>query len=349
MIPVTIITGFLGSGKTTLLRHLLTDPAMSRTAVIMNEFGEIGIDHELIETSDESLMQLTTGCLCCKISNDLVLTLQELAQRRADGSIMAFERVVIETSGLADPAPILHALMADAAIVDDYALRGMVTVVDAVNGLRTLEQHEQAVRQLALADRVIISKTDLAQARTHETREKIRALNPTALMLTSDRGEVPASELFGDEWKAQPEGPLLERKEAAAAMLGHSHETAIQSFCMVLEEPVAAATLALFLEAITDNCGPDLLRVKGIVNIAERPSAPAVLHGVQHIFDPIQWLDQWPSENRDTRIVFIGRDLPEVWFRRLFELISFEVADEAATLGNRPGSLPPGSRLTQDA
>ena len=339
MIPVCVITGFLGSGKTTLLRHLLRDPAMGRTAVIMNEFGEIGIDHDLIETSDESFIQLTTGCLCCKVRSDLVLTLADLAARRTAGALPAFDRVVIETSGLADPAPILHALMTDRDVVEVYALGNVVTIVDAVNGLATLDRHRQSLRQAAVADRIVVSKTDLPQAHTAELKARLAAFNPGVNMLTAVYGALGPDALF--ETGAFDPARLLQVRawleaESNAACVGatpHTHEDHIISFCVVREAPVRAVALALLLEALADNCGADLLRVKGLVHVAEQPDRPAVIHGVQHVFHPLIWLDRWPSDDRRTRIVFIVQDIPPSWVRGLLELLDAEVADETARQG----------------
>jgi G3E family GTPase len=337
MIPVSIITGFLGSGKTTLLGRLLRDPAMGRTAVIINEFGEIGLDHELVETSDESFVQLSNGCLCCNVRSDLVLTLSDLAARRAAGTVPPFERVVVETTGLADPAPILHALMTDRDLCGVYALDGVVATVDALTGLATLERHEEALRQAAVADRIVLTKTDLPGAGAAEVGERLAAVNPGARLLTVVRGEVAPSALFDcGPYDASGKHPDVrawladDAVSAAGGAAGHRHLEEVTTFCVVREEPVRAVTLALLLAALAENCGADLWRMKGIVHVAERPGCPAVIHGVQHVYHAPAWLPRWPSDDRRTRIVFIGHGIRESWVRGLIDLIEDEVADETA-------------------
>jgi len=337
MTPVTVITGFLGSGKTTLLARLLRDPGMARTAVVINEFGAIGLDHDLIETSDESFVQLSTGCLCCHVRSDLVLTLGDLAARRAAGTLPPFERVVIETTGLADPAPILHALMTDRALSEVYALDGVVTTVDAVTGHAALEEHDESMRQAAVADRIVLTKTDIAQAGAAELTERLRRLNPGALILPVVRGAVAPAMLFGSGLYR-----LAERHADVTTWLAHEaiagrhdhpharHSHDIASIAVLREEPVHAVTLALFLAALAENCGADLLRVKGIVAVHERPECPAVIHGVQHVYHAPAWLPRWPSADRRTRMVFIGRNLRESWIRSLLELLDAEVGAEIA-------------------
>ena len=331
MIPVSVVTGFLGSGKTTLLRQLLRHPSMGRTAVIVNEFGEIGLDHELVESSDESFVQLSNGCLCCNVRSDLVLTLGDLAARRAAGTVPAFERVVIETTGLADPAPILHALMTDRAVNEVYALDTVMTTVDAVTGLGTLDRYQESVRQAAVADKLVITKSDVATAQPRMLAERLRAINPGASLQEVQHGSIEPDALFGGGlYSASGKGADVQ------AWLGHHshHSSDIQSFCIVRDEPLRAVTLALFLSGLAENCGPDLLRMKGIVNVLEEPERPAVIHGVQHVYHAPVWLERWPSADRRTRMVFIGRHIPEAWVRGLLQLLEDEVADETARREN---------------
>ena len=335
MIPVSVITGFLGSGKTTLLGHLLRDPGMSRTAVIINELGAIGLDHDLIETSDESFVQLSNGCLCCNVRSDLVLTLGDLAARRAAGAVPPFERVVVETTGLADPAPILHALMTDRALLDVYTLDGVVTTVDALTGLATLERHGEALRQAAVADRIVLTKTDVPGAQTEAITERLARVNPGAPVLRVVHGTIAPSALFDSGlYQVAGKHPDVQAwlaQDAVDASSGH-HELRdeITTFCLVRNAAVGGATLALFLSALADNCGSDLLRMKGIVWVAEQPDRPAVIHGVQHVYHAPVWLERWPGDDRRTRMVFIGRQIRESWVRALIDLLDVEVAGESA-------------------
>jgi len=326
VIPVSVLTGFLGSGKTTMLGHLLRQPEFSRTAVIINEFGEIGLDHELIETSEDSIVALTTGCLCCTVRTDLSQTLQDLLRRRDEGSCSRFDRIVIETSGLADPAPILHALMTDPIIAARLTLGSVVTTVDAVNGCATLEREPVSRKQVAVADRIVVSKLDLAE-RVAESAllRQLDALNPAAPTLRATHGCIESTSLFdaafcdrraGDAWLAE-----------AARHAHHDHDTEITSFAVIRTAPIQAIALTLFLEALAEHCGADLLRLKGIVNIAESPHRPAIIHGVQHVFHPPAWLDRWPSADRRSRMVFITRRIPQPWVGVLLDAIAAEVAD----------------------
>ena len=314
MIPVAIVTGFLGSGKSTLISRILRDPVFARTAVIVNEFGEIGLDHELIASSDETLLALTTGCLCCAVRSDLVATLLDLLRRREAGEV-AFDRVLIETSGLADPAPILHALMTDRDIAQAYELGGVVTVVDALHGAATFDRHPEAVRQVALADTLLLSKTDIAtpQAVLHE---RLTLLNPQAAL--------------GNSHDAVPE--LLFTSSSAAPRFDDTptprHSDGISTFVLQRNRPVPALALALLLEALAEHCGSRLLRLKGLVDIEEMPGQPAVIHGVQHVVSAPEFLERWPSDNRTTRIVFIAQGVPRYFPMRLLDAIEQEVREE---------------------
>jgi G3E family GTPase len=343
MIPVAVLTGFLGSGKTTLLNRLLKSPQFARTAVIVNEFGAVGLDHELVETSEESLVALQTGCLCCAVRGDLERTLEDLLRRRDASTVTRFERVVIETSGLADPAPILHALIGDAGLASRLALAGVVTVVDAVNGLATLEAQSEAVKQVAVADRLVVTKTDLLGSTADELMARLAAINPSARLATASFGEVDADRLLDMGLDGGLDGGLDASRVVrdATAWLGlderashgggtgrHRHEREISTFAIVAREPIHAVTLTLLLEVLAEHCGGDLLRMKGIVNVAEWPERPAVIHGVQHVFHPPAWLPAWPSPDRRSRLVFIVRRIPRAWIEALLEALEIEV-DEA--------------------
>jgi len=337
MIPVSVLTGFLGSGKTTLLSRLIRDPAMSRTAVIINEFGAVGLDHDLIETSEESFVRLSNGCLCCNVRSDLTQTLAELAARRAQGTAPPFERVVIETSGLADPAPILHALMTERDLIGVYALDGVITTVDALLGVTTLDQHEESRRQAAVADRIVITKADLDGADADAIRKRLASLNTGAQVIEAVCGAIAPAALFDcgfydvagkhpdvSTWLAHDSGAHDHHDHH------HAHTSDITSFCIVRDAPLHAVTLPLLLSALAENCGADLLRVKGIIHVRENPQRPAVIHGVQHVYHAPVWLPRWPSDDRRTRMVFIGRNLRESWVRALIDLLDAEVAEQAA-------------------
>jgi G3E family GTPase len=323
VIGVLLLTGFLGSGKTTLLRHLLAHPQFSRTAVIINEFGEIGLDHELIETSTDQFVALTTGCLCCKLRSDLVTTLMDMLLRRQQGAVPPFTRVVIETSGLADPAPILQTLMTDANLAGRLALNGLITTVDALNGAGTLEREAISVKQVALADRLILTKSDLAECGSVSLRARLARLNRMAPLLTADHGRIDPDvfEIDASDVNAKWARGLVSDQSD----LHHVHDATIDTCAIVCEEPIHAVTLSLFLEALAEHCGADMLRLKGIVHIAESPQQPAVIQGVQHVFHPLEWLPRWPSEDRRSRIVVIGRRIPRRWIELLLAGIEAEV------------------------
>ncbi len=318
MTPVTVVTGFLGSGKTTLLRHLLKQPALVDTAVIVNELGEVGLDHLLLETSDDQIVQLDTGCLCCAIRGDLARTVEDLLARRDAGTLPPFRRIAIETSGLADPAPILQTLMADGPLAGRIGIDRVVTTVDAVNGAATLDRHPESLKQAAVADRIVLTKTDLADADI--LRARIAGLNPSAETIVAVDGRVDADWLLGGETPAAP------RPWPG----GHAHTEGVESYCILRDAPVSAVGLTLFLEALAENCGADLLRVKGLVHVAESPDRPAVIHGVQHVFHPPVWLDRWPDADRRTRLVFITRDIPRDWVDSLLTLLDTEARQASA-------------------
>ncbi len=335
MIPVSILTGYLGSGKTTLLGRLLRAPAFARTAVIINEFGEIGLDHDLVSASSESLIELTTGCLCCAVRGDLALTLNDLLVRRDRAQVPPFERIVIETSGLADPAPILQLLMTDAGLAERLVLSGVITTVDAVNGLATLDREPEAAKQAAVADRLVVTKADLAGGVPAELAAALQALNPAAPLLTASFGAIDPARLF-DAGLYDPATKILdvvrwlgEASVTTSATDTEPHTRGITTFTIVRGAPIRAVALTLFLETLAEHCGRDLLRMKGIIALAEWPERPAVVHGVQHVFHPPAFLERWPSADLRSRLVFIVRGIPKGWVESLLAAIEEEVAEVA--------------------
>jgi G3E family GTPase len=355
-LPVAVLTGFLGAGKTTLLNLLLADPALANTAVIINEFGEIGLDHLFVEAVDEGIVELASGCLCCTIRGELVDTLHTLVERADSGAVRRPDRVVIETTGLADPAPVLQTIM---RLCEDgrFALGRIVTLVDAVNGAETLAAHREAARQVAVADAVVLSKTDLLD--DGEGRDRvvaaIRALNPGApIHDAAEGGGFGPAELLG------PVG-APDRAALAAGWLDDAppehdhhhvhdvnrHSETIRAFTLVTDAPVSARAFQMFVDLLRSAHGPNLLRVKGIVGLAEHPDRPLVLHGVQHLFHPPVFLERWPDGDRRTRLVFITDDLPESFVSELFDAFVGKIAPDRpdrAALTDNPLAVP-GVRL----
>ncbi|WP_149538779.1 CobW family GTP-binding protein [Siccirubricoccus phaeus] len=313
-LPVCVITGFLGTGKTTLLKRVLRDPRFADSAVIVNEYGEVPLDHDLIAASEDTLISVSTGCLCCVVRSDLTETLLDLARRREAGEVPAYARVVIETSGLADPAPILHALMADERVATGHILHAVVTLVDAATGAAVLARHPEAQRQAMLADRLLLTKTDLAPA-VAELEAALTALNPAAPRLAASHGEVDPAWLFAP-------GSLPEFLEANAR-----HTEGVASIVLERETPLPALALTLWLQGLVEHCGPRLLRLKGLVALAEAPEKPVALHAVQHLLHPLEWLDSWPGTDRRSRIVLIGEGIPRHLPARLLAAIEAEVRD----------------------
>ncbi len=328
-IPVSVITGFLGSGKTTLLSRLLADARMNKAAVIINEFSEVGLDHRLVTTPREDMVLLSSGCLCCSLRGDLVNTLAGLYGERVRGEILAFDRVLVETTGLADPAPVLLTVTADEQLAQVFHVERVITTVDAVHGLGQLDSQPESVKQACVADIIIVTKTDIADADTLTAlRARLRRLNPIALMRDAVQGEIDPDWLFNfaapGSARAREFQGLVEQVDDAH----HDHAThaGISSFSVVRDEPVTFAGLELWMDMLGEVRGPSLLRIKGIVNVGGRP---IVLQAVQHMFHPLSELSQWPDDDRRSRIVFITRDVAREQIERTLDALSLDIAPRA--------------------
>ncbi len=328
-VPVTLLTGFLGSGKSTLLTQILRDPGFADTAVIVNEFGEVGLDGILIHHEDDQIVEMTSGCICCTIRGDIRQTLLKLQRDLDLRKIPNFSRLVVESTGLADPAPVIHTLMSDPFLDNHYMLGGVITTIDAVNGEETLNSYKECLKQIAVADRLVITKTDLIDESSNlekleKLRAKLRSINPNAPILYCDEQDFEFSSLFNTslydptsktmnvrQWLNDEANIKKEEIHNHQHSHGHTHHDVtrhgsdIRSFTLVFNEPIEIDSFAKALEVLTFTNGANLLRLKGIVNTKERRGKPLVIHGVQHVFHDPVWLDDWPDENHQTRLVFI--------------------------------------------
>ncbi len=346
-LPVTLLTGFLGSGKTTLLARLVRHPAMAGAAVVINELGEAGIDHDLVTMSSENIALLANGCICCSVRTDLQETLRDLFARRKVGEIPDFDRVIIETTGLADPAPVVQTLASDTLIAAHFRLDGLVTLVDAVNAATQLAGHAEPARQIALADRVLITKSDIATPeQVHVVRDAVHSINPRAGVRLVLHGEIDPAELMGLGLVSARAGPatlsfLGESLQGAGTDEGEGdgqgegqgdgrplsrraalHDAGIRTQVLRFDQPFTWAAFSSALELLSTLRGPDLLRVKGIVNVEGQP---VVVQGVQHIFHPPVPLDRWPSADTGTRLVFITRRIEADVIRNLLQAVAAAV------------------------
>ncbi|MDB5408543.1 MAG: ATP-binding protein [Rhodospirillales bacterium] len=330
-LPVALLTGFLGSGKTTLLNRILGDPRLAETAVAINEFGEMALDQHFIDHGEDKTVVMANGCLCCTVSGDLDDAVMRIFTRRQSGELPQFKRLIIETSGLADPAPILQALLNNPVMSRLFRIDTLVTTVDGVFGRRQLSDNDEAVKQVALADRLVLTKPDIADPGEHEAlHEALRRVNPTAPMVTARDGETDVAALFSplffDPAVDFPAVADLLAQHAAGAAHDHPHDAApaphyagsIATLCLTAEAPLDWNSFRAWLHRIKIRRADNLLRVKGILNIAGEPR-PIVVQGVHHVFhDPVA-LKRWPDEDRRSRLVFITRDLPSDELRRSWD------------------------------
>jgi G3E family GTPase len=367
-IPLFVLTGFLGAGKTTLLNRLLHDPAMAGTAVIINEFGSVGLDHLFVEVKDQNMVLLSSGCLCCTVRGELVSTLEDLLRDRDNNRIPPFSRVVIETTGLADPAPVLQSVLGHPYLSLRYRLQGVMTLVDAVNGMATLDAHQEAVKQAAIADVLVLTKGDLMLDQPDQLtalRHRLAALNPYASCLDAAKGEATPAALLGLGGFV-----TVEKRAEVADWIkdshsdhhhdhhhdhhdhhhhGHHHhhdpdrhDAHIRAFSLVSDRAIAPSALDLFIDLLRSAHGANLLRLKGLVKLSDQPDQPILLHGVQHVFHPPERLPHWPDADHRTRLVFITRDLDEAFVQGLWKALLGEPQidrPDAAALADNPLSL----------
>lgn len=309
--PVTVLTGFLGSGKTTLLNGLLRQQALADSAVIINEFGEIGLDHLLVERVDGEMVVLQSGCVCCSVRSDLEAALRKLLAERDKGTIPAFRRVMLETTGLADPAPIMQMLLANPLVAHFCTLGGVVATVDAPYGARHLAEMREARKQVALADRIVLTKLDLEPGARAALERSVRNLNEAAPLLAAEHGRIAAGEVIS----------ATAATSRVAEEIGHHHEHAhtpeVESFVLTADSPLDWLAVQSWLAQVRASFGERLLRVKGILNLRDE-DAPVVVHGVHHVFHPPVRLERWPGEDRRSRLVFIVRELDPAPIRESF-------------------------------
>jgi G3E family GTPase len=339
-IPVTLVTGFLGSGKTTFINAALRAPELAKTVVVVNEFGEVGLDHQLFASSSDAVVVLENGCLCCTVRSDLVGTLNSLYHGRQAGEVPDFDSIVIETSGLAEPGAVLQAFLSEPTLDGLFRVASVLTLVDAVNWRGTAEAHDEAVRQVALADQIRISKLDLVDDRNSSASRlllELRRINPSAEIAEVDLSSAAVARLLRSpgfdpsDPSADPRRWLDSRADQAANRndaLAHDHDhdhhhdhdhdhahshldgRGIENFVLTRDSPLSRAESQFLLEGIAQNLGASLLRVKGLINIAEEPGRPAVIQGAQHLLHTMTWLDRWPDDDHRTRIIFITQGIP---------------------------------------
>jgi G3E family GTPase len=323
--PVTLITGFLGSGKTTLLQRLLLDPTLSDTAVLINEFGEIGLDHHLLERIDETMVMLQSGCVCCTIRGELASAIKDLHSRRAQGRLPPFRRLIIESTGLADPFPILSTVRSDPVLRHHFCLGNVIATVDAVNGARQLDTQPESIKQIAVADRLVLTKTDLATGDAADRlTARIRQINPAAAVWRSAEANLDADALLSSDGDGITHREPADR-DGHTPSDHHRHADDVSTLALSLDAPVDWTRFGIWLTMLLHRHGDKLLRVKGILNVADAQT-PVAVHAVQHLVHPPRHLGAWPDAERRSRLVFIARGLDPAAIERSFRAFSMPAA-----------------------
>jgi G3E family GTPase len=319
-IPVHLLTGFLGSGKTTLLNHMLRSPEYADCAVLVNEFGEVGVDHHLIEAVTGDVVLLPSGCICCTVRGDLAEAIRSLHAQRDAGTVPPFTRMVIETTGLADPTPVLSTLMHERVIRHHFCVGTVIATVDAVNAVATLARFPEALKQIAVADRIVITKTDLVPPEAVQAlRSGLVGINALAAVLESANHPPAAAQLLGEEGgagspHAAPERPPLGAHRAMTRTVG-AHASGVASFTLDLDTQVDWTVFGVWLSLLLHTHGDRVLRVKGLLDVAGT-ERPVVVHGVQHLIHPPTHLLAWPAGERRSQLVFITQGIAPDLIRR---------------------------------
>jgi G3E family GTPase len=346
--PITVITGFLGAGKTSFLNHLLQQSQFGKTLVLINEFGEVGIDHLLIEKIDNDMMLLSSGCLCCTIRGDLITSLEDILRKKDNNKISDVDRIIIETTGLADPIPILQTLIQHPYLRLRFFLESVVTIVDAFNAHATIDKHTECLKQIAVADHILLSKIDLVDSKDdlENLKTRLREINQSAALRFLDKGKIDFSfvlnkSLYDPATKSFNVNEWLNDKSISHHHHHHDvnrHSKLIHSFCLRSEEPINPEQFELFIEFLRQIYGVHMLRVKGIICLSDNLEKPMIIHGVQHVFHPAVRLDHWPTDDHSTRIVFILYDFKaefiETMWNALLNKTNIDKADFDSSINN---------------
>ncbi len=339
-IPLTLITGFLGSGKTTLLNRMLRDPLLAESAVIINEFGEISVDHFLVEKTTEGIIELANGCLCCDLRSDLIDTLTDLIDRVHRENIKQLNRIIIETTGIADPVPIVQSLLSHPTLIQAVSIDAILATFDTLSTLSILEHYPEIRKQLVLADKIVLTKTDLTASKVllNTLINTLKMINPTAQIIDVHSDHCCPSILINKTlWDEKGENTQL-KQWLTPALHDHAHHLTIRAFSLDCEEPIDYATIETFLDLLNNLYGAKLLRIKAIIALRDDPQRPLVLHGIQTFFHPPIRLPAWPKGITQTRFVIIADGVEKEAIQKLLNAFlnkpAIDTADKTSILDN---------------